>query len=180
MARSGWTSPVRAGGGRTGDGARGGRPHGARLLLSIHAWDALRHRAGLTGEHPAGYDDALAALERAAVVGDAGLSADLARLVAVSHASLAEVRLARAGHEVRVWIDGESVVALVPRGDELFELAAVQRRFAADLLARLVELGPRAEAPRSAMRVRPGEIALAIANRAAPVGGGLVALIRPE
>lgn len=143
----------------------------SRLLISLEGWDALRHSAGVTLERPPVQDGALAQLERAGLVGDAGLSAGLARVVGVTGTALADLRLARAQRETRAWIDAESVVALVPRG-ELFELAAVERRFAADLVARLVELGPRPEPPRSTLRLGTGELALAIANGAGPVGGG--------
>lgn len=94
-------------------------------------------------------------------------------MVGVTGAALADLRLVRAQRETRAWIDAESVVALVPRHGELFELAAVERRFAVDLVGRLVELGPRPESPRSTLRLGTGELALAIANGAGPVGGGI-------
>lgn len=143
-----------------------------RLLVSMRAWEALRHRAGVTAEPPPECDDTLAALEQTGLVDDAGPVPDLARLVGVSAATAAGLLLTRGGHEVRGWVDAEAAVALVAREGGLFELAAVERRFAAELLARLVELGPRPEAPRSVVWLRPGEVALAIANGAAPMGDG--------
>jgi hypothetical protein len=138
-----------------------------RLLLSERGWDALLYvgEAG-EGELPARLGGALADLRAAGVVREGRLPESLARVAALVAAPSAHLELARGGSAARGWIAPAGAALLVPRGEELLELVAVAPHFLPELLARLVELGPRTASQRSPRTLSPGELAQAIARTA--------------
>jgi hypothetical protein len=138
-----------------------------RLLLSERAWDALLH-AGEAGEReaPAELGAALADLRAAGVMREGRLPESLTRVAGLVAAPSAELELARGGSAARGWIAPAGAALLVPRGEDLRELVAVAPHFLPELLARLVELGPRTASQRSPRTLSPGELAQAIARTA--------------
>lgn len=142
-------------------------PDTGGLLLSDRAWRAVL-AIGADGEAPDIDAGVLEALEALDLVREEQLGLMLARAVQAIGNPLAKLTVRRRGLEMSGWIDAEVAVVLVPRGAELSELSVVAVRFLPDLLARLVELGPRPAPVGGDTSATPGALAQAIGAGGAP------------
>lgn len=97
----------------------------------------------LGGVTPELDDDQRAALERAGLLRDGELVAKLQAARRVAALAQQTVRVSRLGTEVRGWLN-EGALALAAEGpDGWIELHVVPPDFFADVMARMVDLGPR-------------------------------------
>lgn len=140
-------------------------PDTGGLLVSDRAWRAVR----AFGEEGSAADaDVVEALEELGLVRDGHLDPVLARAVEAVGSPLAELTVRRRGLEMRGWIDAEAALLLVPREAEVSELTIVAVRYLPDLLARLLDLGPRPAPTGAAISTTPGGLAQSIAAAATP------------
>lgn len=145
-------------------------PDTGGLLVSERAWQALR---AIGAEETPADADMLEALEELGLVRDERLEPVLGRAMQAVGAPLAGLTARRRGLEMRGWMDAEAALVLVPRGGELSELSVVAVGYLPDLLARLLDLGPRQAPVGDEVSVAPGVLAQAIAGpgRQAPADG---------
>lgn len=139
-------------------------PDTGGLLVSDQAWRAVR---ALDEGTPADAD-MIEALEELGLVRDGRLEPVLARAVQAMGSPRAELTARRRGLEMKGWMDTEAAMLLVPRGGELSELSVVAVGYLPDLLARLLELGPRPTPAGAEVSVTPGTLAEAIVAPGTP------------
>jgi len=142
-------------------------PDTGGLLLSDRAWRAVL-AIGADGEAEDVDAGVLEALEALDLVREEQLDLMLARAVQAIGNPLAELTARRRGLELSGWIDAEAAVLLVPRGAELSELSVVAARYLPELLARLLELGPRPAPVGGETSATPGALAQVMGAGGAP------------
>jgi len=142
-------------------------PDTGGLLLSDRAWRAVL-AIGADGEAEDVDAGVLEALEALDLVREEQLDLMLARAVQAIGNPLAELMARRRGLELSGWIDAEAAVLLVPRGAELSELSVVAARYLPELLARLLELGPRPAPVGGETSATPGALAQVMGAGGAP------------
>lgn len=139
-------------------------PQTGGLLVSFEAWEEMRRRTVAAGSDVSVPDiEAWDALLEAGLAEHDRLSPAVSRALQAVRGPLAELRIERRATEVKSWIGVHAVVVLVPRAEGLLEVAPAAPGHLPDLVARLVELGPRPTPDRDAITVAPGALAEAIA-----------------
>lgn len=139
-------------------------PQTGNLLVSLEAWQEMLSCTGAAGSDArVPHGEAREALTEVGAAEGGRMHPTLARPLEAVGSPLAELRIERRATRVSGWMDAHAAILLVPRGEDLFEVAPTAVRFLPDLVARLVELVPRPEGKRLALTMAPGALAEAIA-----------------